>query len=366
MYRHFLTIADECLIGSRSDVTCTSHDQTGDTSAESSPTRGRSAQYVPMIRKPTPSDMSVPSSLASDLRATAPEFVPTRVGTSTEEAVLAPPEMVPALPDMYSLDAFGLPWYYHMYPFQWSYPASFYNGRSRSPRKFYPRRQRQNFASPDRKHNSQHNTYPSKTEPPVTPTSRNPRAQLPSFQKPVSPMTLLEQNRNADFQMSGSSQPARVASSAPLKESSNSVDAVQEKADDGPFVHQMDFVNRQAAMHDPSETRRGSNVDLTKIHNIPAFHRYDIQHQGGSPSRNVGHRRGNNGLYDRCGVAGVPMSATAPFPSPMAPHGRPTQVKEVPTRYVGYTAGTDACGSVNIEVAAERGGDVCDACDSSL
>jgi hypothetical protein len=319
-----------------------------------------------MIRKPTPSNMSVPSSLASDLRATAPEFVPTRVKTLAEEAVLAHPAIAPALPDMHSLDAFGLPWYYHMYPFQWSYPTGFYNGRSRSPKKFYPRKQRQNFASPNRNHNFQHNTCANKTELPVTPLSKNPIAHLPSFQKPVSPMTLLEQNKNADFQISGLSQPAPTCSSTAPKESSDRTGAEHDEEDYKPFAHQIDLVSRQAAMHDEPKPRRGSNVDLTRIHNVSASYGHGSQNHSSNPSRHGVHRRGNNGLYNGRGVAGVPLSATEPFPSPMAPHGRPHQLKEVPTRYVGYTVGTDACGSVNVEVAAERGGDVCDACDSSF
>jgi hypothetical protein len=359
------SIADKCRIDTRDDDAATNLGRSEESAADSSPVRGRSKQYFPTPRKPTPSDMSVPSSLASDLRATAPEFVPTPRDTSTEEAIILPPSMAAVLPDMYSMDAYGLPWYYHMYPYHWSHSMGFYNGRSRSPKKFYPRKQRQSFASSNRNHNF-HNTYPSKIEAPATPYTKPARAQLPSFQKPVSPMTLLEQNKNTDFQMSASTQPARTSSSTPPSDSTTPKDATHDKGDGGPFSHQMDMVSRQAAMHDTAKTLRGCNVDLTTVHNVPAMHGRHTQKHSGSPSRHGGHRRGNNGLYNGRGVAGIPMSATAPFPSPMAPHGKPVQMNEGPTRYVGYTVGTDACGSITVEVAAERGGEACDNCDPSV
>jgi hypothetical protein len=360
------SIAKTCQIDTRDDGAATNLGHPEESTADNSPVRGRSKQYFPTPRKPTPSDMSIPSSLASDLRATAPEFVPISKDTSTEETIIFPPSMAAVLPDMYSVDAYGLPWYYHMYPYHWSHPMGFYNGRSRSPKKFYPRKQRQNFASSNRNHNFHHNTYPSKTEVPATPYTKPTRAQLPSFQKPVSPMTLLEQNKNADFQMSASTQPARTSSSTPPNDLTNSKDPTHDEGDGGPFSHQMDMVSRQAAMHDTAKTLRECNVDLTTVHNVPAMHGRHTQNHSGSPSRHGGHRRGNNGLYNGRGVAGIPMSATAPFPSPMAPHGKPVQMNEGPTRYVGYTVGTDACGSVNVEVAAERGGEACDNCDPSV
>jgi hypothetical protein len=177
-------------------------------------------------------------------------------------------------------------------------------------------------------------------------------------------MTLLEQSKNTDFHMPTSSQSFQ-AEAVKRMESSHLARAAHSEDNDNPFAHQLDMVSRQAALQDVANPQQSPNIDLTTIHNVPVMQSHRNQHQKGTPSRQPGHRRGNNGLYDGFGVAGIPMSATAPFPSPMAPHGRPAQTEGMPTRYVGYTIGTDACGSVNIEVAAERGGDVCDTCDSS-
>lgn len=139
------------------------------------------------------------------------------------------------------------------------------------------------------------------------------------------------------------------------------------KVFDESFSSQLDMIERQAALQPKSNTVQPPRVDLTAIRNVPTkddFLQSRSQDHQAVPSRRK-QRHVDNGLYGGRGIVGMPIHATAPFPTPVAPMGRPTQYsgRNYDT-YVGYTMGTHGCGTVEVETAAEYGGgQACNACD---
>ena len=105
-------------------------------------------------RKQAESEHSMPSSCGSDLRATAAEFVPQTCstilsGSSRPNATLPNQSYLQANSvDVSGLDQYDIPWLYYMYPMQFAYDQGFHNGRSKSPRKFRPKKQRSSISSP--------------------------------------------------------------------------------------------------------------------------------------------------------------------------------------------------------------------------
>ncbi|CAI6334426.1 unnamed protein product [Periconia digitata] len=76
-----------------------------------SPVRGRGAAHEPNDRKQTLSQLSKAlNSTFSELRATAPEFVPSEVNPPTRTNT-----WLSSL-DPFAFDAYGIPWLYHMHP----------------------------------------------------------------------------------------------------------------------------------------------------------------------------------------------------------------------------------------------------------
>lgn len=111
-------------------------------------------QYGPQHRGQAHSEHSLHSSLASDLRATAPEFVPAASNRSTLPAEWTQPAQNDHHPyGPFGIDAYGMPWIYHMYPIRMGRPYA------RSPKKGKPYR--------TRKRGNTVNTSPKKEEQPV-------------------------------------------------------------------------------------------------------------------------------------------------------------------------------------------------------
>ncbi|KAF2124430.1 hypothetical protein P153DRAFT_401047 [Dothidotthia symphoricarpi CBS 119687] len=330
-----------------------------------SPVRGRSAQYVPNDRKHADGVRSMDSSLASELRATAREFIPGVSQVSKDNNALAG-EATPVqlgessvMPNFYTLDSYGVPCLYYMYPVPYVYPPGFGKGRAKSPRKFRPRKQRP--------------TALEHTEPQYCATlaeiaeASNTREAEPELRQ-ASPSP---EHRLLDVCVPELLQVSQRQSSAPTHTAHSlkpSAQAVSLEPEDRfltnhstvPFACQMDFITRQAAIRnkDNGNTKHSPppDVDLTTIRNvgIPKGPRSMRSGHNTLPSRRP-YR--SNGLYGGRAAVGVPMYATAPFPDAVAPMGRPDQ-------YLGYTVGSDACGRVDIDVAAERGGGpACNACD---
>lgn len=252
------------------------------------------------------------SGLVSDLRATATEFVPGRQDPSATDLVSTQvPDKIPAMPDMFALDGYGIPWFYHMYPVPILCPSSPVKSRSQSPKKLRTRKQRQNLTSYSRQIQN---------------------GELP----PSEPINVLG------------------------------------ATDDGPlsaaFSTQLDMIAHQAALQPSTNTMPLPPIDLTTVRNVAtqkSLSRGDVQGYSTISHRRQNHRQAGNGLYGGRGQVGVPLYATVPFPDPVAPMGRPDERhNKSPKAYVGYAIGSKACGTTEIERAAEHGGgQACNTCE---
>ncbi|KAF2623073.1 hypothetical protein BU25DRAFT_494514 [Macroventuria anomochaeta] len=328
------------------DDTTTSVPGSRDSLQNASPTRGRSAQYNPSVRRATTSEISMQSSSTSDLRATAVEFVPARKDTSENVEAL----QTPAFPDMYALDGYGIPWFYHMYPAPWLFPSIYAKGRSsKSPKKFRPKKQRSTLSSPVDDQQGQHDVLPS-IETEMMESATNAASCEPDGSSVNAPSPNVQKSTAAPGNMSVPGVAAYVKASA------------------APFSTQFDMIARQAALQTSTNAMRPRQIDLTTIRNVPA---QDVEHQGHiqgyntMPSRRRNQRQAGNGLYGGRSNVGVPLYATAPFPNPVPPMGRPSEhSRSDPKPYVGYAVGTQACDTIEIEKAAEHGGgQACNTCE---
>jgi hypothetical protein len=329
------------------DNAATSIPQSGNGLQDDSPVRGRSAQYSPCIRRATASEVS---SLASDLRATATEFVPSQKDVPTEHATTDHASQISILPGMYALDGYGIPWFYHMYPVPWIFPPTFQHGRSKSPKKFRHRKQRLSISSPIEHKQIKAELFPF-IEAPAMPGIENVTLSQPSagaHQEPPTPEL----------------QGLTTASS----DASVAVAMLYEQPAAGPFSNQFDMIAHQAALQNRISTLRPHYTDLATIRNVPAHNAlHQVHGQGHSPipSRRQHHRYAGNGLYGGRGNVGLPLYATVPFPDPVPPLGRPTEgYGRDPKAYFGYSVGTKACGTIDVERAAEHGGGkACNTCE---
>lgn len=333
--------ADDELDDSTLSMTSLEHEQQND-----SPARGRSTHYSPSNHRTTASGVSKRSSPISVLRATAAEFIPARqkilgnkivemdeaqhdrTDLSTPDAFYYPP--LAGLPDLYSLDGYGIPWFYHMYPVPWSFAPFLAKGRSRSPKKFRPKKQRSILEQNER--------FPREGADLEALGVGAARTGIPARPE-YSVQDAVDLTRSV----------ADSSDNTLLQEKTNSV-----RSADNPFATQLDEVTRQAALQPSTNIARAAQADLTSVRNVPL---QDAQGHSISPNRHRRHLQARNGLYGGRGNVGVPLYATAPFPDPVPPMGRPSE------GYAGYTLGTKACGTVYIEKAAEQvGGRACHAC----
>ncbi|KZM24924.1 uncharacterized protein EKO05_0002706 [Ascochyta rabiei] len=294
-----------------------------------SPVRGRSVQYNPSIQRATVSEVSTKSGLTSDLRATATEFIPEL--KAVEDDTADQPTQAAKMHDMQALDGYGIPWFYHMYPVPVLYPPVWPTGRSRSPKKFRHKKQRSPVRSP--------------TE------------------------NLLARDEIAlsieDKATAGASESAHVKESARGPDKISESFATTHGASNGPFAAQFDMIARQATLQNNTNgMQQPLEVDLTAVRNVPTYGTLRQLGHNTVPSRRRNHRQAGNGLYGGRGNVGVPLYATVPFPDPVAPMGRPTECySRNPEDYFGHTTGTRACGTIEIERAAEHGGElVCNTC----
>ncbi|KAF1837177.1 hypothetical protein BDW02DRAFT_566421 [Decorospora gaudefroyi] len=296
--------------------------------------------------------------MGSDLRATAPEFIPQPAAAPSpviwETNARAPVSIydLPGLPaDTSELDRNGIPFFWYMYTAQFAYEQGFRNGRSKSPKKFKPKKQRSSLSSPV---NAQQQTFsqvvPTTAVKSATPLPAAAKQRMTSAElMPPPPIP----RRRGD--------PSRE-NSDPGLQFHESESAFSNHGSRQPFSEQFDLIAEQAALsNSTNNTPRHYTIDLSTVRNVglPSGPRnmnpstyYTVPRHG---YRN--HRHPGNGLYGgRGNAAGIPMDATAPFPNPVPPQGRPDQPE--------YTMGKEACGRVDIAFAAERiGGETCNACD---
>ena len=211
-------------------------------------------------------------------------------------------------------------------------PSMFIKGRSPSPRKSRPRKQR--FTQDGIKHD--------RTSPLEHERQAN-SAEASNTGVKVNPVATPAANLGMDNVTSG------------VEPSATGIKDV--RLSDSPFAGQLDVIARQTNLRTDSHTQHQPQNDLTTVRNVPLHD----SHGGNvsAPSRRRMHRT-DNGLYGSRGYTGVPLHATAPFPNPIPPMGRPNE------DYVGSTMVPKACGVIQIEKAHELiGGQVCHACTNT-
>jgi hypothetical protein len=330
--------------------------------------RGRTDGYVPNVRKQADSEDSLRSSQSSDLRATAPEFTPGIDPKSISDGAAGDshqPDRGTNLPvEVSALDEPGMSWLYYMYPLQCAYAQGYQNGRSKSPRKFKPRKQRSSLSSPvDAQQLLQNQALsPGMSSPATAAVSHTPQRRPSAELMPPPPVP-------AHRQQSGMEQ--RHTHALPAQQADVTSNSINVSV---PFVAQLDVITEQTALRERHHNNisRFANMDLTTIRNVGLPHGprnmhvpsyYTVAHRAYRPySRHVG-----NGLYGARGYAGIPMHATVPFPDPVAPQGRPSRHDQtqavIPDPYVGYAIGNESCGRADTMTAVERGGgEACNTC----
>jgi hypothetical protein len=307
-----------------------------------SPVRGRAEQFVPTVRRQVDSEHSLQSSLGSDLRATAAEFVP-GAPPSADSEVTDPSPTSPADSSVdllgataFDLDMYGIPWFYYMYQVQSAYNQGFQNGRARSPKKFRQKKQRASVSSPA---DAQQPQWPV-----AQPVSEQEQHWMSTMPPPASTVPLSEQRAQHKYDNSVKNIVASIESSH-----TDQPPAINHDRAYSPFAAQKALIAQQVPLRINTNVPR---VDITSIRNVPM--RQSPGYQNSMPNCNGGqfngarrfYGRGDNGLYSY-GSRGVPIQETVPFPTPMPPQGRPVGVSVV---------GSEACGNVQVLVAAERGG----------
>lgn len=331
-----------------------------------SSSRGRSEQYVPSERNQADSGRSSQSSIGSDLRATAAEFVPlpptttSPIDTATENAHLSPSLDVAGLPDATVLDRNGIPFLWYMYGVQFAYEQGYRNGRPKSPKKYKPsRKQRTSFSSPADAPPYSSKAVPITTPWPATPLPAAAKQRMTSAElmpPPPLPTRPRQEETHQEIYHPGTSRMRPTPQ-------------VLEPSPNQPFAHQLRLIAEQTGLHNRTNRNapRHFGVNAQPWVGFPSGPR-NAHHPTYYTVPRYGHRNNRgNGLYGgRSNAAGVPIDATAPFPNPTAPQGRPDQrqtYEPAAIDYSQYTIGKESCGLVNINVATERGGgEPCNAC----
>ncbi|KAF2844631.1 hypothetical protein T440DRAFT_523330 [Plenodomus tracheiphilus IPT5] len=328
--------------------------------------RGRSDRYVPEMRRPTGSQHSLQSGPGSELRATAPNFVPQPVLDKPTEIeptpTLTPPqfEQAPWFPlDMSGFDMHGIPWFYYMYPVQFAYDQGFRNGRIKSPRKVKTKKRRHLMSSllDAQESSADPGSHASEVASAVPPPAIIHRRLASSELMPPPPIPVHgRQQGSIENSLRGGNRTKAQDSEV----SRNVHDS------DIPFARQLDVIAQQDVLCNNTNANRSRDaiVNLTDIENVSPYHGsrnapYTNYHTVSMRHGRYHHRHAGNGLYNGRGSGGVPMYATTPFPDPSPPQGRP------PVGAGGTTAivGTEACGLADVVLAAELGGGMpCNTC----
>ncbi|CAG5161424.1 uncharacterized protein ALTATR162_LOCUS6026 [Alternaria atra] len=328
--------------------------------------RGRSERYVPYERKQGNSGRSTQSSTCS-LRATAPEFVPRPPTTTSvieataENSPLVSSHDLAGLPDPTVLDRNGIPFLWYMYGVQFAYEQGYRNGRPKPPKKFkQPKKQHASLSSSVNTPHSSSKAVPITNPRPAAPLPEAAKQSLASA-GPMPPPPLPANRRHEQ---------TRPENFRPGFNGDISSSHIADAETNQPFANQLNMISEQVALNNctNSNAPRHFNVDLSTLRNVgfppgprnmrpPTY--YTMPRHGHRNNR-------SNGLYGGCGNAGVPIDATAPFPNPVPPQGRPDQGQThgtSPFDYSGYTIGKESCSLVDITVATERGGgEPCNAC----
>jgi hypothetical protein len=328
---------------------------------DSWPGRGRAKQHVPAVTRQGASQHLMQLSLGSDLRATAPEFIPLPPQSANSEAedptLICQTDPATNLLDSTTseLDMYGIPWFYYMYQVQIAYHQGFQNGRSRSPKK-----------SRQKKQQSAGSTFANIHQPKSPITEQTPGQE----QRHMSTMPLPASGSLLSEQPEQQKRDNFVENVVASKESPHLNESDAGDRAYSPFAAQKATIARQTGLRNTTDALGKPNIDITTIRNVALPHerRYipglnshlkTMPNRGNYYNNNRRyHNHSDNGLYSYGGggggMIGVPMHHTVPFPTPMPPQGRPAY----------STLGIEACGVIDIVVAAERGGgDACHTCE---
>jgi hypothetical protein len=370
-------------------------DGVSDAAKDKTPVRGRSDRYVPSARKQADSEHSTQSSMGSDLRATAAEFVPKAapateaIGPTEEETNLSGFEDLPGIPkDMSMVDRNGIPFLWYMYPLEFAYQQGFRNGRAKSPKKFKPKKQRYSLSSPVDTQQPLSKVVPIVGLRSGTPLSPAATQRLSSAElMPPLPVPGRQENSQPSFRTQSSemsdtanepfsSQFNLIAQQAALRNRTNLYTAYHSSTsppslNDAAWASSPNSISSPPSRHGAAwapSLNSTSKVDLTMIRNVgppsgprsmqgPTYYTVPRDHHNRHPG---------NGLYGgRGNAAGIRLDATLPFPNPVPPQGRPEQGQAQQMDYSTLTIGKEACGMVQIEKAMEKiGGSPCNACAS--
>jgi hypothetical protein len=234
-----------------------------------------------------------------------------------------------------------------MYPVPWVFSPVFNKVRSRSPKKLKSKRQRSDIIPSA----SEHKNRPETNGPTQLETSANVTDGTAST---------LENSRD-------DTTPQRQTLAAVLNDIAGTTSVSCCKSSDGPFSSQLDEIARQAALQPKTNIVQPPGVDLTTIRNVSTQDEHlqsYVQGYNTVPSRRRNQRHMDNGLYGGRGNVGMPLYATAPFPMPVPPMGRSIEQASGSHTHFGYTVGSQGCGTVNTEKAAEYGGvQACNTCE---
>jgi hypothetical protein len=360
------------------------------------------------------SEASQKSVFASNLRATAPVFEPQRPNTPIMELQQSQPLEITQhqqpimLFDPFALDMNGIPWYHYMYPV----PNTPYLRKTKNRKHIRPKSR-----------GATNGSSPTKAERNVDRQVEINLAMSADQTKDASVTALVEAstttvngNKGLTNMSVPAPRPSPLQTSVPRGQEPHSeelpTDVKRSSKETSPFADQMDSVTRRAPVQKDGTLGRATRpIDWSSIHNVRSgFHSrpslfavpkdpypavpFGLQ---GSAHAGVGlngqaqyeqlyhrrqpyHRRpGGNGLYDNFSpayqgrnphaAAGVPLHATAPFPTPLPPPGPRTSVVGCNSKeHFSYDSpdNKEPCGEIIIESAIEwGGGPICNKCAES-
>lgn len=319
------------------------------------------------VTRQSQSRNSIQSSLGSDLRATAPEFVPRaapRISSGSFSAhgtIAAQLKQATDSIDLFGLDTHGIPWMYYMYPIHFAYEQGFRNGRLRSPKKYKQKKLGASVTSPNQNHQPKYDAPGIQAKGLTASLSERPYDQASENLMPLPSVPMHQQGSVKQENSQPCLPPHGIETNSHIE------------GPNPPFSDQINMITQQTRLCDLTNNNmfRTSNVDLTMIQNVGLPNGPQNMHSSKHYKVPRNYHRGarrytGNGLYGGRGTVGLPMEATVPFPDPVPPPGRPGQGafrNGSPRQNLSNTVGTEACGRIDILMAAERGGgEACNAC----
>ncbi|OCL05523.1 hypothetical protein AOQ84DRAFT_413302 [Glonium stellatum] len=372
------------------------HSKTASLWQQTSPTRARHFQFgakefVSMNREHSPH-----SSRSSDLRATAPEFVPMQLGSSPIYSSVPGEWASETYQQNFSEVNLG-----NAYP-QFNTMGAQYVGHHSSPRRS-PKKSKSKGKAKNKKSKGIVGSFDATPSPAVVHTSESTSSKAVSglSEKKSKRRKVKVNDANHDlFDIPSVSTEPLAIDSVPANQHSpstlnvgqdtthipSSLDIQQRLSDEDwleaslPFAKQLEAIAQQSrkwSQDNGSSPLSNRGLYQHRKANIDSDGRGK---SGGYYNRSPGRRRNRgsfrpptNGLYSGAGSgfagsspsSGMPLSSTAPFPNPTPPRYANTfssPGNDGPKEYLGYSYVVNNCGLYDIEMAAEHGGGLCHKC----